>query len=164
MELRASDGTLIWYSPPRFYDVPGATVQERISLPDVTDRYTLTIGDTNGNGLGSDGTGVTLTDRTGNELGSTSFDTGSSAAITFEYVPELVNTAVPTVSPTEPPTPTPTVLPEGETRSPVVPTEQPTSSPVTNTTPSTPTPLSSSLHVKVSTSAVFLLILSAIFF
>ena len=160
MELRSSDGTRIWYNPPRFYEAPDATIRERISIPNVADAYTFTIGDTNGDGLGPGSTGVTLTDRAGDELGATPFDTGSSATITFEYNPESIGTAAPTSPPTvqKPPTSTPTMLPPGATFAPITPTQPPTGSPFTDAgTPSTPAPASSSCHTSVmlSTASLF---------
>eukprot|EP00977_Amphora_coffeiformis_P014079 scaffold3849_cov179-Amphora_coffeaeformis.AAC.17 len=156
MELRSSDGTRIWWLPPRFYEVPGATVTERISIPDVSDTYTFTIGDTNGDGLGSGGTGVTLTDRAGDELGATPFDTGSSASITFEYNPESIGTAIPTSSPTmqKSSTSTPTMLPPGETFPPITPTESPIGTPDISTP--TPAPVSSACRAKTMLSVASL--------
>ena len=86
LELRTSDKTLIWYRPPRYYSRQvKETVVEIISLPEKSDNYTLTVGDTFGDGLGEGAIGIRITTQNGKELASTSFQTGERGSLTFAY-------------------------------------------------------------------------------
>lgn len=86
LELRTSDKTLIWYRPPRYYSRQvKETVVEIISLPEKLANYTLTVGDTFGDGLGEGAIGIRITTQNGKELASTSFQTGERESLTFTY-------------------------------------------------------------------------------
>jgi hypothetical protein len=106
VELLSEDGTRIWFTPPRFYEVPSITVREKISIPPIPANYVLSVSDTLGDGLGpSDETGIRLFNREEVELGTAeSFESGSLVSILIEY--EVV-TYAPTSEPTSfPPTQT----------------------------------------------------------
>lgn len=51
VELRDSDGTVIFYRPPRFYVEILETLVETISIPEESRSYTLKVADTFGDGL-----------------------------------------------------------------------------------------------------------------
>lgn len=97
----SSDETLVWYRPPRYYarEVK-ETIIEIVSLPERSDNYTVVVGDTYGDGLGRIGPtsgGIRVTRTWGQELGSTSFETGFQANFSFAY--DLNAQAPPTAPP-----------------------------------------------------------------
>lgn len=115
--IRASDGSLMLYRPPRFFSREGTSSPyvESFSIPSATDTYTCTFGDTFGDGLGADlNTGYSITNSIGGVLGQSSFATGSTDAITFTFDPNVVITASPTPGPTR----STGTLPPGSTYSP----------------------------------------------
>lgn len=101
---RTRDGEVIWYRPPRYYaHEVRDLVAETVSIPsDKADNYTVTIGDTYGDGLGIGATYVRVTTDQigGQELGSTSFDTGSTDSFSFIYDPATMALAPPPTAPT----------------------------------------------------------------
>lgn len=103
----ASDETLVWYRPPRYYaHEVKETIVEIVSLPERSDNYTVVVGDTYGDGLGRGPTsgGIRVTRTWGQEIGSTSFETGFRESFSFTY--DLNAQAPPTVSPLETLSPT----------------------------------------------------------
>lgn len=101
VEIRAmSNDSVIWYRPPRYYAREiDETVVEIVSIPARVDTYTVTVGDTFGDGLGIGAAGVRVTSARGDrKLGSTAFETGHTASFTFSYDPPAFSLA-----PTSPP-------------------------------------------------------------